>query len=384
MRFRAAVAVGDVLDVCRPFLAGALPPALRSSLPPFLGSLEPPDFSGPDSLTLLSARTPLVVRRSLQAALVLAQIGDGSAYGRPVGDGSTYGRPGSDGPGSGASTLVPPATTRPPGMPEEEPGAEPPDSQAPDSAGPANLPGFPPVIEVKDLHAVLAALLHAFSDRFVRAEPFKAGEGNLVSSTAVVDGVLEGGVTVGAGAVIGRGAYIGSGSRIGPNAVIEAHCYLGRNCEVQAGAVIGSAGFGFFPGGSGGVEPMPHPAGVEIGEGCRVGSNSVVAAGVLSPTVLGRGCQVDSLVQIAHNVRIGEGALIASQCGIAGSTVVGKRFRMGGAAGLGDHLRLGDDVTVAAYSGVTKNLPDGATVAGFPALPIRDWRRREIRLKSES
>jgi UDP-3-O-[3-hydroxymyristoyl] glucosamine N-acyltransferase len=90
---------------------------------------------------------------------------------------------------------------------------------------------------------------------------------------------------------------------------------------------------------------------------------------------------VDSQVQIAHNVRIGEGCLIASQCGIAGSTVVGRRFRMGGSAGLNDHLRIGDDVSVAAFSGVTKDLPDGITVAGFPARPIGEWRRQEIRLK---
>lgn len=259
-------------------------------------------------------------------------------------------------------------------MPEEDP------EEAP-ASGPAQLPNFPPVIEVKSLHAALAALLEAFSDRFARPQPFKAGEGNLVSSTAVVDGVLQGGVTVGAGAVIGSGAYIGAGSRIGPNAVIHAHCYLGRGCEVQAGAVIGPPGFGFFPGLDGQPKAMPHPAGVEIGDFCRIGANSVVAAGVLAPTTLGAGCQVDSLVQIAHNVRIGEGALIASHCGIAGSTVIGRRFRMGGSAGIGDHLRIGDDVTVAAYSGVTKHLPDGATVAGFPALPIREWRRQQVRLK---
>jgi UDP-3-O-[3-hydroxymyristoyl] glucosamine N-acyltransferase len=90
---------------------------------------------------------------------------------------------------------------------------------------------------------------------------------------------------------------------------------------------------------------------------------------------------VDALVQIAHNVRIGEGSLIAAQAGIAGSTVIGRRFRMGGAAGVGDHIRIGDGVTVAAYSGVTKDVPDGMTVAGFPARPIGEWRRQEIGLR---
>ena len=152
---------------------------------------------------------------------------------------------------------------------------------------------------------------------------------------------------------------------------------------IQAGAVIGCDGFGFFPDDRayGGHAAMPHPAGVEIGDGCWIGANTVIASGVLAPTIVERGCKIDSLVQIAHNVRIGEGAQIASQCGIAGSTVVGKRFRMGGSAGLNGHIRIGDDVSVAAFSGVTKDLPDGVTVAGFPAIPIREWRLREIRLK---
>jgi UDP-3-O-[3-hydroxymyristoyl] glucosamine N-acyltransferase len=349
LRFRAGVPVSEVLEVCRPFLAasgaaappgvpapvsdafGALPGAVPSGLPPLIGSIEPPEASGPDSLTLIGDRVPLKVRENLVAALVLAEGDAASAAALAAALGS----------------------------------------------------GHNAVLAVRSLHAALAALLAAFSDRFQRPEPFPGGPGNLVSPTAVVDGCLEGGVTVGAGACIGSGTYIGSGTRIGPNAILHAHCRIGRDCVIQAGAVIGSEGFGFYPDDRafGGHAAMPHPAGVEIGDGCWIGANTVIASGVLAPTTLGRGCKIDSLVQIAHNVRIGEGAQIASQCGIAGSTVVGKRFRMGGSAGLNGHIRIGDDVSVAAFSGVTKDLPDGVTVAGFPAVPIREWRLREIRLK---
>lgn len=332
MRFRAGVPVSEILEVCRPFLAAPdAAAALPAALPPRIGSLEPPEASGPDSLTLLGDRVPLKVREALAAALVLAE-GDAAV----------------------AASLAA-----------------------------ALGPGCGAVLPVRSLHAALAALLAAFADRFLRPEPFPGGPGNLVSPTAVVDGCLEGGVTVGAGACVGSGSYVGAGTRIGPNAVVHAHCRIGRDCVIQAGAVIGGEGFGFYPDPreAGGLAAMPHPAGVEIGDGCWIGANTVIASGVLSPTTLGRGCKIDSLVQIAHNVRIGDGAQIASQCGIAGSTVVGRRFRMGGSSGLNGHIRVGDDVSVAAFSGVTKDLPDGATVAGFPALPIREWRRQQIRLK---
>jgi len=236
-----------------------------------------------------------------------------------------------------------------------------------------------PVLRIRSAHTALAALLSAWADRWERESPFTPGGGNRIAPTACVEGVLEGGVEVGPGAYVAKGAFIGRGTRIGANAVIEAHCHIGRDCEIQPGAVIGCAGFGFYlrpPRAE--LLPMPHPAGVRIGDDCFIGANSVVAAGVLHPTSLGRGCKLDSHVQVAHNVSLGEDCLLASQSGVAGSTAAGARLRLGGAASVDGHLRLGNDVSVAACSGVTKDFPDGSVVAGFPARPIAAWRKSRI------
>ena len=251
----------------------------------------------------------------------------------------------------------------------------------------------PPILRVRSAHAALAALLEAWADRWEREAPFASGPENRVAPGARVEGCLEGGTEIGPGAYVAAGAFVGRGTRIGANAVIEAHARIGRDCVIQPGAVIGCAGFGFYarpsqahPGAAltgpapiaGDLLPMPHPAGVSIGDGCFIGANAVVAAGVLHPTSLGRGCKLDSHVQIAHNVVLGEGCLLASQSGVAGSTVAGDRLRLGGAASVDGHLRLGNDVTVAACSGVTKDWPDGSVVAGFPARPIAAWRKERI------
>jgi UDP-3-O-[3-hydroxymyristoyl] glucosamine N-acyltransferase len=227
-----------------------------------------------------------------------------------------------------------------------------------------DVEGFPsdvPVIRVRDARRAVAAILKTWSGRIERVAPFEAGTDNTVHPTAVVEGVLGGGVTVGAHAFVSAGSYVGRGT------------------VIQPGAVIGAAGFGFFEAG-GGLEPMPHEAGVIIGSDCFIGANTVVAAGVLHPTEIGDGCKLDSHVQIAHNVRLGARSLMASQSGIAGSTIVGEGFRMGGAASVSGHLRIGRNVSVAAKSGVTKDIPDNSVVAGFPARPIAEWRRAQAAL----
>lgn len=206
-------------------------------------------------------------------------------------------------------------------------------------------------------------------------------EGAEVHPSAVVYGRVERGARIGPFCFVGKNSRIGENCVLEPRVTILERCTIGKNCTLQPGVVVGPAGFGFYPQ-ENKLQPIHHRAGVEIGENCQIGANSVVAAGVWDPTSIGPHSCLDSFVQIAHNVLLGEGAALASQAGIAGSTVVGKHLRMGGNSSIAGHLVIGDHVSVAALSGVTKNISTGMEVAGFPAQPLKVWKKQQIALKN--
>jgi len=179
-------------------------------------------------------------------------------------------------------------------------------------------------------------------------------------------------VLIPAGVKIGKNCVLHSGVNLYPNVEI------GSGTILHSGAVVGSRGFGFYSGENGEQITVPHFGGVVIGDNCEIGPNSVVAAGFLEPTRLGNFCKLDSFVQIGHNCIVGNNAVFCSQSGLAGSVIVEDDVTLAGGAQVAGHLTLGKGCLIAAKAGVTKSVKPGARVAGFPAIPIEEWRRKVI------
>jgi len=263
----------------------------------------------------------------------------------------------------------------------------------------ATLPDTAPanILHVARPRLAMAVLLELFN------RPVIYDQG--IHPTAVIGpGVELGeGVTLGAFVVVGRSSRIGAGTVVLPHVTIGAEVHIGACGLIHAGArigdrvsigdgviihhnaSIGADGFSFVTPDRGSVESAKESGRVEasnlalrrinsigsviIGDGVEIGANTAIDRGTITATVIGRNTKIDNLVQIGHNVRIGEHCMICGQTGIAGSTVIGNRVVLAGGVGIADHLAIGDDAVVAAGSGVATNVPARTVVAGFPAVP---------------
>jgi UDP-3-O-[3-hydroxymyristoyl] glucosamine N-acyltransferase len=170
-------------------------------------------------------------------------------------------------------------------------------------------------------------------------------------------------------------AFVGEGSSVAPSAVLGPRVVLGRRVVVGAGAVIGHPGFGWTTGPGGAVRAVPQLAGVVIEDDVAIGPLCTIDAGTLAPTRVRRGVKLDAHVHVGHNADIGEGTMIAAQCGFAGSVTIGRGVLVGGQVGVADHVTVGDGARIAAKSGVIGDVPAGAVVAGYPAVPRARWLR---------
>jgi UDP-3-O-[3-hydroxymyristoyl] glucosamine N-acyltransferase len=181
--------------------------------------------------------------------------------------------------------------------------------------------------------------------------------------------VLEANVHVGAGAQLGEDVHLF------PNVVLYANTQLGDRVRIHAGAVIGADGFGYVLDG-GAHRKVAQVGSVIIGDDVEIGANVTIDRGALGPTIIGKGTKIDNLVQIAHNVVVGEHCLIVAQTGIAGSTKLGHYVTLAGQVGLAGHLKIGNRVIVAAQSGVMNDIGDGEKWFGSPARPDRQMKRQ--------
>jgi len=183
-----------------------------------------------------------------------------------------------------------------------------------------------------------------------------------------------------AGAVVADEAAVGADCDIHSGAVIRERCRLGDRVIVHAGSVIGSDGFGYLPG-EDGPEKIPQLGTVEIGDDAEIGAGVTVDRARFGATRIGRKVKIDNLVQIAHNVEVGDGTVIVAQVAIAGSTRIGRGCQIAGQAAIDGHLTIGDGARVGAKAGVTKDVPPGTDVSGYPAVEHREHLRQQAALR---
>ena len=179
---------------------------------------------------------------------------------------------------------------------------------------------------------------------------------------------------IGANTVIDEHVAIGSDAMIGANCSIS-HALIGTQVNISSNVSIGGEGFGFVPGPKGPLR-LSHVGLVVIGNRVEIGSNCAIDRGALSNTVIGDMTALDNLVQIGHNVQIGKGCVFAGQAGVAGSAIIGDYVMVGGAVSISDHVKVGNGAKIAGKSGVMRDVAPGETVAGYPAMPIRQWHRQ--------
>jgi UDP-3-O-[3-hydroxymyristoyl] glucosamine N-acyltransferase len=209
------------------------------------------------------------------------------------------------------------------------------------------------------------------SQRASISEQAEVGEGCYVGDFAVIE----------AGAHIGRNCriypqvYVGDGVTVGddttlyPGVKIYEGCRIGNRCIVHAGAVIGADGFGFAPNAEGGFDKIPQVGNVVIEDDVEIGANTCIDRAKTDSTRICRGVKLDNLIQIGHNVQIGENTVSSAQMGIAGSSKVGSNCFLAGQVGIADHVTLGDRVKIGSQSGIDRDVPTGEVRLGTPALP---------------
>jgi UDP-3-O-[3-hydroxymyristoyl] glucosamine N-acyltransferase len=249
------------------------------------------------------------------------------------------------------------------------------------------------LIRVKDPYASFAILLEQYSR--MKRPPAGIHPSASIDHTATVgvnayigaQAVIEAGASVAAGCFIHAQVFIGRNAKVGDNVTLHPgvrlleDCVVGSNCIIHSGTVIGSDGFGFAPSDNA-YGKVPQIGNVVIEDDVEIGANCTIDRATMGSTIIRKGVKLDNLIQIAHNVEVGEHTVIAAQAGVAGSTKIGKRCMIGGQVGIIGHITIGDNVKIAAQSGIGASIPDNAIVQGSPAFDVASYRRSYVSFRN--
>jgi UDP-3-O-[3-hydroxymyristoyl] glucosamine N-acyltransferase len=256
------------------------------------------------------------------------------------------------------------------------------------------LPETCTLIRVENAYESFAKLLELYNQ--VQHSKVGIEEGSFIHESAVIgkNVYVSAGVYISENAVIGdetkiyANTFIGPHASIGkacllfPNVVIYNDCVVGDNCRIHAGVIIGGDGFGFAPNQNNEFKKVAQIGNVIIEDWVEIGAGTTIDRATLGSTIIRKGVKLDNLIQIAHNVEIGENTVIAAQTGIAGSTKIGSNCMIGGQVGIVGHISIGNNVKIAAQSGIGSSVEENEIIQGSPAFAIGDFKRAYVAFKN--
>ena len=250
------------------------------------------------------------------------------------------------------------------------------------------------LIKVDDPYATLAMLLDMVS-KLMNPQPSGIEQPNFISSGVEIpdEAYIGAFAYIGSGVKLNHGvkiypqSYIGNNVEIGEGTIIYSGvkiyqgCKIGKNCVIHSGAVIGADGFGFAPTEQG-YNKIPQIGNVIIEDNVEIGANTTIDRATMGCTRIKSGVKLDNLIQIAHNVEVGEHTVMAAQAGVAGSAKIGQWGMIGGQVGIAGHITIGDKVSIGAQSGIPSNVKSGSRLMGYPATDAKDFMRQAVYIKN--